>query len=210
VIDALARALRLDHEERSYLHVLGRRARTQPAPLLLEQVSDGIRLILLSWQDKPAYVLGRTRDILFSNPLATCLAPLFRPGHNQLIDLFLDGGTRQLIQNWDDTVADAVAAFRFATAAYADDVGVRELVADLSARSEAFRELWSRHDAGHRPTGVVVFDHPSVGRLALRYEKLAVMDAPSQTIIVYHAEPGSPSERELALLASGVEGTDLS
>jgi hypothetical protein len=39
------------------------------------------------------------------------------------------------------------------------------------------------------------------GRLELHYEKM-ILPEPRQLLVVYHAEPGSPSEERLQLLAS--------
>lgn len=44
--------------------------------------------------------------------------------------------------------------------------------------------------------------HPQVGPLELHYEKLLVPSAPGQTIVTYHARPGSESEDRLRLLAA--------
>jgi len=44
--------------------------------------------------------------------------------------------------------------------------------------------------------------HPQVGELELRYEKFAIAGAEGQTLVVYHAEPGSRSDQALTLLAS--------
>jgi hypothetical protein len=41
-----------------------------------------------------------------------------------------------------------------------------------------------------------------VGELELSYEKLPIPDTGCQTLVVYHAEPGSRSAQGLALLAS--------
>ncbi|MFI6780243.1 hypothetical protein [Micromonospora sp. NPDC050276] len=42
--------------------------------------------------------------------------------------------------------------------------------------------------------------NPQVGELALRYETLTISGT-TQSLVVYHAEPGSPSARSLARLA---------
>jgi hypothetical protein len=51
-------------------------------------------------------------------------------------------------------------------------------------------------------TGTKRFRHPDVGELTLAYEELAVTAAPGLVMIVYTAEPGSPSADKLRLLAS--------
>lgn len=44
--------------------------------------------------------------------------------------------------------------------------------------------------------------HPVVGDFAVTYEALTVPDSPDQLIVTYTAEPGSPDESALRLLAS--------
>jgi hypothetical protein len=50
------------------------------------------------------------------------------------------------------------------------------------------------------------FNHPLVGAVELRIERLAVTNAEGQLLIVHHADPGSPSERALTLLAGMAAG----
>ncbi|MFI9379886.1 hypothetical protein [Kutzneria sp. NPDC052558] len=77
-----------------------------------------------------------------------------------------------------------------------------ELVGDLSIRSGEFRRLWARHDVGRRVSGKSYLAHPLVGELELSYEKLAVMGTEGQVLVVFHAEPDSPSAQALNLLRS--------
>jgi hypothetical protein len=46
------------------------------------------------------------------------------------------------------------------------------------------------------------FHHPVVGDLTLAWEGLEMVTAPGLILTVYTAEPGSPSEEGLRLLAS--------
>jgi hypothetical protein len=62
--------------------------------------------------------------------------------------------------------------------------------------------LWARQDVRHKSTGISLLKHPQVGRLELRYEKLLIPATGMQTLVTYHAEPGSESEERLRLLAS--------
>jgi quercetin dioxygenase-like cupin family protein len=59
--------------------------------------------------------------------------------------------------------------------------GLQDLVGELSTRSETFRLLWADHNA---------------------YEELAITAEPGLTLVIYTAEPGSPSAGRLRLLAS--------
>lgn len=53
----------------------------------------------------------------------------------------------------------------------------------------------------HR-TGVKRFHHPVVGELTLEFESLDLPGDPGQKLLVYSAEPGSPSRQALDLLGS--------
>lgn len=72
---------------------------------------------------------------------------------------------------------------------------------ESSLRSERFRTLWARQDVKHKTTGTSLLRHPEAGPLELRYEKLLVPGTGGQTLVTYHAQPGSASEERLRLLA---------
>ncbi|BDU03213.1 hypothetical protein IFM12276_62410 [Nocardia sputorum] len=44
--------------------------------------------------------------------------------------------------------------------------------------------------------------HPDVGTLSLVFQAFDVRDKPGQQLVIYQAEPGSPSEQALKLLGS--------
>ena len=77
-----------------------------------------------------------------------------------------------------------------------------DLVGELATRSDAFRTRWARHDVRLHHTGTKRFRHPVVGDLTLDYEALDLPGDPGQRMLVYSAEPGSPSYEGLQLLAS--------
>jgi MmyB-like transcription regulator ligand binding domain len=85
-----------------------------------------------------------------------------------------------------------------------DDPHLTDLVGELSLKSERFRSLWARHDVREKTHGTKHFVHPQVGELELQYETFAVAGSSGQVLSVYHAEPGSATERALALLSSVV------
>ena len=87
-----------------------------------------------------------------------------------------------------------------------DDPRLDELVGELSARSERFRRLWARHDIEVGGTPTYTFNHPLVGPIRVNVERFGVIGAEGQLLIVHHADPGSPSERALRLLAGMVAG----
>jgi hypothetical protein len=147
-------------------------------------------------------VVGRYLDVLANNMLAGVLNTCSVRGQNQVRAVFLDPAMRDLFPEWDTVAQETVASLRAAAGADLDDPRLTDLVGELSLKSPEFRRLWARHDVRARTSGTKRFVHPMVGELTLGFETLAVNGAPGQTLVAYHAEPGSPSERALALLGS--------
>jgi transcriptional regulator with XRE-family HTH domain len=200
VLDALARALGLDEDGTAHLHRLAtskRRVRRG------ERVHPSLQQLLDAWTQTPAYVGGRHMDVLAANALATALSPVFQPGRNIVHAAFLDREFAALNDDHAAGLSRIVAALRAHAGPDVEDPALIELVGELSVRSEAFRRLWARHDVRPlTPRGVHRFHHPQVGPLTLSVEKFYVAGADGQVLAVYHAEPGSDSERALRLLGS--------
>jgi hypothetical protein len=76
-----------------------------------------------------------------------------------------------------------------------------ETIGELSVASDRFRTLWARRDVRNRASGLTRLDHPVAGRLELHYEKM-LLPEDRQLLVVYHADPGSPTAERLQLLAS--------
>ncbi|GGR77268.1 transcriptional regulator [Streptomyces humidus] len=202
VLESIARALRLDEDATRYLLRLakprstGRKRLRRP-----EKVGDGIRSLIDSWPLTAAYVHDNYMDVLAANPLAIALSPFNAPGQNSVLAAFLEPEMRELHADWEDMTARVVPYLRSVVGAAVDDSRLVEIVGELSVRSERFRTLWARQDVKYKTTGATLLNHPQVGPLELHYEKLLVAGTGTQTMITYHARPGSASEERLRLLA---------
>ncbi|MDO5084547.1 MAG: helix-turn-helix transcriptional regulator [Arachnia propionica] len=210
VIEALARALQLDVDERAHLHALAhpmpsRRLRES----LTERVTPGAERLLHAMGGVPAMLLGRFNDILAWNTAGHRLLARHldvdapereddRP--NQLRLLFLDECTRELYPDWDHEAALAVASLRYVAAQFADDRRVVELVGELSMNSQDFARLWAGHDVRLCTSGFKRLRHPEVGEIELGYEMLHLPEGNGQRILTHTAEPGSPSSAALRRL----------
>ncbi|WP_369223757.1 helix-turn-helix transcriptional regulator [Streptomyces sp. R39] len=203
VLRSIARALRLDEEATAYLlEIAALRTPRRRRPRKPEKVGDGIRTLIDSWPLTPAYVHGTYLDVLAANSLAIALSPFNAPGHNAILAAFLEPEMRELHQDWEDMTARLVPYLRSVVGADIEDPRLVEIVGELSVRSERFRTLWARQDVKHKTTGISLLRHPQVGPLELHYEKLLLPGTGGQTLITYHAQPGSASEERLRLLAS--------
>jgi len=195
VLAALATALRLDPDAEAHLRSLA-----EPAPAVTgrpepAQSGPGVQQLLDSMAATPAYVRDRRFDVLLSNKAAMMLAPMYHPGRNLVRDVFRDPATRTLFPDWPEIARQTVAALR-ATADPTDPT-TAALVAELLSDDD-FRLLWDRHDVRPSRDEIKRFDHPDAGRLTLRRQTLAIAGTDDQVIIVYQAEPGSPSADALA------------
>ncbi|GGK97584.1 hypothetical protein Sme01_61210 [Sphaerisporangium melleum] len=144
--------------------------------------------------------------ILATNPLARALYTDFealpRRERNMARYIFLDEGARDLYADWAGVARTSVAALRQYAGRHPHDPRLAELVGELSARDPDFRTWWADHDIARRTYGRKTFHHPLVGDLTLDYEALAVTGDPDQTLGIYTAEPGTPSDQALRLLTT--------
>ncbi|WP_410572679.1 helix-turn-helix domain-containing protein [Amycolatopsis sp. cmx-4-61] len=203
VLDALARALRLGPGEESYLHNLAgpkRRERTAPRRVRpeLQQLLDAIQA--------PAFVFGRYLEVLAWNALGGAVAFDFaRLEERNIAKLsFLGDRGKELYPEWDTVSREVVANLRTEGGKHPGDPEFARLVDELSRGSAEFRALWAEHAVREKAQGWKVVLNPVVGELRLRYETLRLPDDPDQGLVIYHAEPGSASERALGLLASWI------
>jgi transcriptional regulator with XRE-family HTH domain len=203
VLLSIANALQLDDEASAYLLQVAKPGSRRRSRLRRpETVADGISTLIASWPLTPAYVHGRYMDVLAANRLAIALSPFNTPGSNNMIAAFLEPELRELHTDWEAMTARIVPYLRSITGAEVDDPRLVEIVGELSLRSERFRKLWARQDVKHKSSGTSTLQHPQVGPLELRYEKFLVPGADGQTLVTYHALPGSDAEERLRLLAT--------
>jgi transcriptional regulator with XRE-family HTH domain len=199
VVDALARALRLDVEATEYLHRLVSPTSGRPQSAR-QPVADGLDELIDQFPI-PAIVVSRCLDVLAANSCARALSPEFAVGENFLRWRLLDPAARELYVNWDEATSNLVSGLREVAVSDLDDPRLRALIDELSAASQRFRELWARADVGYH-TGTLQMRHPQVGELQLRRNRLSVPHSGGQHLIIYHAEPGSQSARGLDELRS--------
>lgn len=192
VVDALARALRLDPDAAGHLRALASLPSEPSGP---GEVGADVQRLLDSWGDSPAYVRDRRFDVLAANRAAMALSPMYGPGRNLVRDVFLDPAARGLFPDWPEIAEQTVAALR--ATADPTDPPTAALVAELR-RHDEFRALWARYDVRPSRNETKRFHHPACGPLTLRRQTLAIAGAGDQVIIVYQPEPGSPSARALA------------
>lgn len=213
VLDALAGALQLDETERAHLLDLARAADGIPTSGRSRRRAGGrpasrlsLRWSLDAITDGVAFVRDPRQNVLATNALGRAFySPVIGDGGrmpNLARFQFLDPAAREFYPDWDLFAAMCVGIMRAEAGRDPHDRELQDLVGELATRSETFRRLWADHDVRTHGAGTKRFHHPDVGALTLAYEELAITAEPGLVLMVYTAEPGSPSAERLRLLAS--------
>ncbi|MFF4653747.1 helix-turn-helix domain-containing protein [Streptomyces sp. NPDC001380] len=209
ILTALARALELRPDEEEYLLRCAVEASAfggaKPPGPRSQQVSQATQVLLDSMVNIPALVLGRRMDILAWNSLSAALftdysrLPSRRRNHMWLT--FLDPEVRGLYANWERVAQECVAYLRMDAGRYPDDPELARLVGELSMKDPDFRRWWSDRWVRSQRPGRKEFVHAVAGELILDFQVLDVRGAADQSLLVYTAEPHSPSAQALTFLA---------
>lgn len=213
VLDAVSRALQLDDAERAHLFDLARTADGIPTSGRSRgrAAKPGAPRPSLHWAldaitDAVAFVRDPQQNLLAVNALGRAFySPVIGAGGrmpNLARFQFLDPAAREFYPDWDLMAGMCVGVMRAEAGRDPHNKAMQDLVGELSTHSETFRQLWAAHDVRTHGTGTKRFRHPLVGELVLAYEELALTAEPGTVMLVYTAEPGSPSAERLRLLAS--------
>ncbi|MFC4245184.1 helix-turn-helix domain-containing protein [Gryllotalpicola reticulitermitis] len=209
VLDAIAGALRLDEAERMHLADLARASRAPHARGRRTPTRSTVRpsaeWIIEAMTGAAAFIVNNRQDILAANHLGRALfAPMFESGApaNMARFTYLDPRAREFFADWDRTAKECVAGLRAQAGHDPFDRDLSDLVGELSTRSPEFAALWASHNVRLHRKMEKRFNHPIVGELALRYERLEIAGDAGIEIFAYVAEPGSVSAETFPLLGN--------
>ncbi|MBG0854569.1 helix-turn-helix domain-containing protein [Streptomyces spinoverrucosus] len=210
VLATLVRVLHLDDDERDRLFELAARDERAPRRRPVQKVHPRFRRLLDELSTTPALVLGRRMDVLAWNALAAALLTDFgripRKKRNYARLVFTDPRLRETCPDWSTIARSCVAQLRLEAAKSPDDPGLTALVGELSVADADFRQWWAGRHAAGLCMGTKRLRHPVVGDLTLGWSTLTCAGDPSQHLVMWTAEPGSPSDDGLRFLASWSAG----
>ncbi|HEX6448457.1 MAG TPA: helix-turn-helix transcriptional regulator [Trebonia sp.] len=208
VLNAVARALRLDETGRQHLFDLARPPAAQPTSGTARAQRPRWSTVQLieSWTQQPVMVLGRRRDVLAANALARALIFDFTTlpvaERNYIRWILLHPHARELYRDWEVVASEMVGILRMEAGRLPDDRGISDLVGELAVKSKEFPDWWAGQRVDAHTHGAKRFRHEVVGDLELEWQGLVLPGDEDQTIYVYFAVPGSPAAEKLGLLAS--------
>ncbi|MFI6896130.1 helix-turn-helix domain-containing protein [Streptomyces sp. NPDC050256] len=205
-VAALARALRLNGDERDHLFRLAER----PVPPSAHGPSAHVQPALLGLLDRlsttPARVITDLHETLVENDLARTLlgrSPARRgPAASFVYRWFTDPQARGIYPPEDHPHHSRVfvADLRAVAARRGRDTEVTQMVAVLRRRSEEFAALWDTHDVAVRRMDRKRIVHPMLGVIELDCYNLLSEDG-RQRLLWFTAPPGSPGAEQLELLS---------
>jgi transcriptional regulator with XRE-family HTH domain len=208
VLEAIARALQLDADERDHFFALvqvTQRRRPQRTSSNRTTVRPGIQQVLDSI-NAPAFVQNARVERLASNRIGRALYSLPADGsgdrYNYALFLFLDERARTFHRDFADAKHNVVALLHAATAKDPYDQGLTDVIGALSMQSPEFREMWAAHDVFRYRSGAKLLTHSVVGDLEFGYESFELSTDPGLVMLVYTVEPGSATAEAMSLLAS--------
>lgn len=193
VLDAVARALKLDAEATDHLNRLCLASTQRSRDYGHAEVSAQLLQLMDGWEHQPAFVVGPALDILAGNSLATALHSGFSAFDNLARNVFVDPAGREFYQEWERAAHSCVAEIRAAYGHDPDSARITEVVEELCAESEEFADLWQLHEVKSKSQEGKHLRHPDVGDLHIAFAAFTVNGAPHQQLVVYQAEPASPT-----------------
>jgi transcriptional regulator with XRE-family HTH domain len=205
VLAALARGLHLTLEERDHLfHLAGRRVASRVART--DHVNAGLMRVFDRLQDTPAQVVNTLGETLIQTPPAVALlgdeTAYSGPARSRVYRWFTDPSSRRTSPAEDHLRHGRALVAGLAASAAEGGPGspAAALAEALRRESPEFRSLWEEHPVAGRSCEPKRFIHPELGELELYGQTLLDPDQ-SQSLMVFTAEPGSPSSEKLKLLS---------
>ena len=190
VMEAIARALQLDGDEREHLLDLARitqRRAPRRKPANRTTVRPGIQSVLDSI-DAPAFVQNARLDRLASNRIGRALYSLPVDGSGDRFNyahyLVLDARAPRFHRDFDTAKHNVVALLHAATASDPFDRELIDIIGTLSTRSAEFRTLWASHDVFRYRSGQKMLTHSAVGDLEFGYESFELSTDPGLVMLV--------------------------
>jgi hypothetical protein len=204
VIDALARAFRLDRETHRHLRRLAGLS-VPETDQLPDEATPELRRLLASLMPAPASLFGPRFDYVAWNEAHARLWNFehYPAGQRNVIWVtFMDPALRRMLVGWENGARYLLAHFRAAAGQHAGDERFAELIELLQASSAEFRAWWPEYAVGETFAGPIALKHPTAGLLRLDVTELHVAAHPSLTLNVQLPVRRTDREKLITLLAN--------
>ena len=171
VLDALARALRLNASERGHLFHLARVELPLPAGGYPLSAPPDLAALVEALLPSPAWLLGPRTDVLAWNRSADAVfgTPTAAPDGARNLLWWLCTDDRPFSAQREETARATLARFRAEHARRIGDPRFAMLVDELERASARFRDWWPRHEVRTEQLGVKAVVHETLGPLLMHH-----------------------------------------
>jgi transcriptional regulator with XRE-family HTH domain len=207
VLEAIARTLMLDRDERTHLFTLAGSV-DQSVAKECAAVTPQMHAMLAQLAPLPACVVNGKYDLLAYNRTYARLignmdeVPI--ENRNCMWLLFTDPAWRKAMVEWDDAAVRMTANLRGVYADHVNEPAWKSFVARLRAASPEFAELWARHDVRGIENKRKRYRSPLVGLLRLDAVNTWLAPKTGPRLLVYtpgDAETARRLDKLAALIA---------
>ena len=190
VVEALAGALRLTPDERTYLYDLTRqrpRATAEPATT----AAPPLARLVAGLSPLPAMLMNHRYDILAWNPEMARLLVDFDTlpprQRNAMWLCLIHPAVREYYADRERVTREGIAHLRAAWAAHPEDRVLNDLIAQCIAHNERFARLWAEREVRTNGRGHKVIRHPDAGEIAVHFEVLMPLQDSDQRLMICRA-----------------------
>lgn len=193
----IAKALKLDNEERHHLYVLA--GLTPPATKQQSycKLPAIIRHMLDDLHNGPAYVMNLNWDILGFNKAGQFVFKFEEykeTERNMLWMLFADERLSVRMEGWEKEAPLIVASFRRDYTKLAPSKTTDAMIAALELRSPLFKKLWNRHEAKGKCSGTRIVTIDKIGPVLFDHKSIQVDSNRHLSLVYYHARDDSMAQ----------------
>ncbi|MGH8962283.1 MAG: helix-turn-helix transcriptional regulator [Jatrophihabitantaceae bacterium] len=210
VLEAIARTLLLDRDERTHLFTLAGSA-DQSVARECGSISPQMHALLAQLASFPACVVNGKYDLLaYNRSYARLIGNMDEvpiESRNCMWLLFTDPAWRKTMVEWDDAAARMTANLRGLYADHVSEPAWKSFVARLRAESAEFAELWERHEVRGIENKRKRYRTSLVGMLHLDVVNTWLAPKNGTRLLVYtpgDAETGRRLEKMAAMIAEEV------
>jgi transcriptional regulator with XRE-family HTH domain len=198
VLDAIARALRLDASER--VHLFGLAGAVDPTPSKVAfRVPPSLQALLRQVEPFPASIQNCRYDLLHYNRtfarLFNDLDAIAPRDRNCMWLAFTDPDWGRALVDRSETLELMVANFRRAGAGHFEEPHWRELPDRLLAASPEFREIWGRRNVADKVREIKIFRNREVGMLRLHTDRMWLQPGGGSRLTVFSPVDDDTAEK---------------
>jgi transcriptional regulator with XRE-family HTH domain len=205
VIEALARALLLDPDQRRHIRSLaglstavGETNTDDAVPRLQRLVNAAAPNIASIYDMHFDYIVWNTPYQRLRNDPA--ILPADR--RNLLWMMFTDAENRARMVRWEPAARAVLSQFRSAAGQRPGDARFATLVTELTEVSPEFREWWAEYPVRDFRPATIGIDHPEIGRLDLEMFQLRPVEHPDMLMVMQVPRTMDDFQRVTSLLDS--------